>query len=122
VKHRPGDHVDVVAVRDARELVRRDARIRLVIDVPSELEGPLPRHAVVGSAIVRANGRAIARVSLVTRERVPEVSLLEQAGRALDGPGSLVVAAVLLAGAGALLLRARGARRRERRRADMEAA
>ena len=122
VKHRPDDHVDVVAVRDVRELVRRDARVRLVIDVPRELEGPLPPRAVVGSATVRANGRAIARVPLVTRERVPEVGLLEQAGRALDGPGSLIAVAALLAGAGALFLRARGARRRERRRADMEAA
>jgi serine-type D-Ala-D-Ala carboxypeptidase (penicillin-binding protein 5/6) len=122
VKHRPDEHVDVVAVRDARELLRRDAHVRLVVDVPSELEGPLPPRAVVGSATVRANGRAIARVPLVTRERVPDVGLLEQAGRALDGPGSLIAVTVLLAGAGALLLRARGARRRERRRADMEAA
>jgi serine-type D-Ala-D-Ala carboxypeptidase (penicillin-binding protein 5/6) len=121
VKHRPDEHVAVVAVRDVRELLRRDARVRLVIDVPSELEGPLPPRAVVGSATVRANGRAIARVPLVTRERVPEVGLLEQAGRALDGPGSLIAVAVLLGGAGALFLRARGARRRERRR-DMETA
>ena len=122
VKHRPDQHVAVVAVRDARELLRRGMRVRLVVDVPRELEGPLPPRAVVGSATVRANGRTIARVPLVTRERVPEVGLLEQAGRALDGPGSLVAVAMLLGGAGALLLRARGARRRERRRADMEAA
>lgn len=122
VKHRPDERIDVVAVRDARELLRRDARVRVVVEVPRELEGPLPRRAVVGSATVRANGRAIARIPLVTRERVPEVGLLEQAGRALDGPGSLVAVVVLLGGAGALVLRARGARRRERRRADMEAA
>ncbi len=122
VKHRPDEHVAVVAVRDARELLRRDARVRLVIDVPSELEGPLPPRAVVGSATVRANGRAIARIPLVTRERVPEVGLLEQARRVLDGPGSLIAVVVLLGGAGALLVRARGARRRERRRADMETA
>ncbi len=123
VKHRPDEHVDVVAARSVRELLRRDARVRLVVDVPKELEGPLPRHAVVGSATVRANGRAIARVPLVTRRAVPEVGLLEQAGRALDGPGSLIAVAALLAGAAALVVRARGARRRrERRRADMEAA
>lgn len=122
VKHRPDDHVAVVAVRDARELLRRDVRVRLTIDVPKELEGPLPPRAVVGSATVRANGRAIARIPLVTRERVPEVGLLEQAGRALDGPGSLIAVAALLAGAAALIVRARSARRRERRRADMETA
>jgi len=119
--HRSDKHVAVVAVRDVLELVRRDARIRLTVDVPNELEGPLPPRAVVGSVTVRANGRAIARVPLVTRERVPEVGLLEQAGQALDGPGSLVAVAVLVGGA-VLLLRARSARRRERRRADMETA
>jgi D-alanyl-D-alanine carboxypeptidase (penicillin-binding protein 5/6) len=122
VKHRPDEHVDVVATRDVRELLRRDVRVRLVIDVPRELEGPLPRRAVVGSATVRANGHAIARVPLVTRTPVPEVGLLEQAGRALDGPGSLIAIVALLGGAAILLVRARGARRRERRRADMEAA
>jgi D-alanyl-D-alanine carboxypeptidase (penicillin-binding protein 5/6) len=123
VKHRPDEHVDVVATRSVRELLRRDARVRLVVDAPKELEGPLPRRAVVGSATVRADGRAIARVPLVTRRAVPEVGLLEQAGRALDGPGSLIAVAALLAGAAALVVRARGARRRrERRRADMEAA
>jgi hypothetical protein len=71
---------------------------------------------------VRANGRAIARVALVTRTPVPEVGLLEQARRALDGPGSLIAIVALLGGAAILLARARGARRRERRRADMEAA
>jgi D-alanyl-D-alanine carboxypeptidase (penicillin-binding protein 5/6) len=122
VKHRPDDHIDVVATRDVRELLRRDVRVRLVVDVPRELEGPLPRRAVVGSATVRANGRAIARVPLVTRAPVPEVGLLEQAGRALDGPGSLIAIVALLGGAAILLVRVRGARRRERRRADMEAA
>jgi D-alanyl-D-alanine carboxypeptidase (penicillin-binding protein 5/6) len=120
VEHRPDEHVDVVATRDVRELLRRDARVRLVIDAPRELEGPLPRRAVVGSATVRANGRAIARVPLVTRTAVPEVGLLEQAGRALDGPGSLIAIVALLGGAAILFVRARG--RRERRRADMEAA
>lgn len=122
VKHRTDDHIDVVATRDVRELLRRDARVRLAIDVPRELEGPLPRRAVVGSATVRANGREIARVPLVTRDPVPQVGLLEQAGRALDGPGSLIAIVALLGGAAILFARARGARRRERRRADMEAA
>jgi serine-type D-Ala-D-Ala carboxypeptidase (penicillin-binding protein 5/6) len=122
VKHRSDEHVPVVATRSVRELLRRDARVRLVVDVPRELEGPLPRHAVVGSATVRANGRAIARVPLVTRRAVPEVGLLEQVGRTLDGPGSLIAIVALLGGAGVLFVRARGARRRERRRADMEAA
>jgi len=123
VTHRPDEHVAVVARRTDRELLRRDARVRVVVDAPSELEGPLPSGAVVGTATVRANGREIARVPLVTAAPVPEVGLLEQAGRALDDPGSLVLILAVLGGAATLLVRARGARRRrERRRADMEAA
>lgn len=123
LKHRPDERIAVVAARSVRELVRRDARVRLVVDAPRELEGPLPRRAVVGSASVRADGRVIARVPLVTAERVPEVGLLEQAGRALGDPGSLIAIVALLGGAAILFARARGARRRrDRRRTDMEAA
>jgi hypothetical protein len=122
VEHRPDEHVAVVAARSVRELLRRDARVRLVVDAPRELEGPLPRRSVVGSITVRANGRPIAHVPLVTAGPVPEVGLLEQAGRALDDPGSLVAILALLGGAAILLTRARGARRRGRRQADVEAA
>ncbi|HEX5145970.1 MAG TPA: hypothetical protein VFV85_03025, partial [Conexibacter sp.] len=76
----------------------------------------------VGRATVYANGRAISRVPLVTARAVPEVTLLAQLGHALDGPGSLIAIAALLGGAAFLVVRVRGARRRERRRADMEAA
>jgi hypothetical protein len=70
--------------------------------------------------IVRAGGRVLARVPLLTREAVPEVGLLERAGRAIARPGSLVAIVAMLGGAAALLARRRGASRR--RRADMEAA
>lgn len=118
----PGRRADVLAARSVRALLLRDAHVRIVLDVPRELHGPLPRRAVVGSATVLANGRPIVRVPLVTARAVPQATLLQQVGRTLDGPGSLVAVVALLAGAAILLGRARGARRRERRRADMEAA
>jgi len=118
----PGRHVNVVASRTVRALLRRDARVRLVVKIPHELHGPLPRRAIVGSATVRANGRSLARVPLVTTDAVPQLGLLARVGRALDGPGSLVAVVALLGGAVMLLLRRRGVRRRERGRADMEAA
>ncbi|MGB2710574.1 MAG: hypothetical protein WBC33_03595, partial [Conexibacter sp.] len=121
VAHRPDDHVELVAAAPVRQLVDRDARVRLVVDAPEELTGPLPRGAEVGAVTVRVAGRAIARVPLVTRRAVPEVSLLEQVGRAIARPGSLVAIVAMLGGAAALLVRRRGAVRR-RRRADMEAA
>lgn len=118
----PGRRVDLLATRDVRALLRRDVRVRLVVAAPRELHGPLPRRAIVGHATVLANGRPIARVPLVTARAVPQLTLLAQAGRTLDGPGSLIAVVALLAGAAILLGRTRGARRRARRRADMEAA
>jgi len=122
VKLEPDRHVDVVAEGSARVVLARGARLRLVVAVPRVLAGPLPARRVVGSVTVRANGRALARVPLVTRVAVPKVGVLAQLGHALAGPGSLVAIAALLGAVGAVLVRARAARRRERRRADMETA
>lgn len=121
VVHRPDDRIDVVATRSVRQLVDRDARVRRVVDVPEELAGPLPRGTRVGTLIVRAGGRVLDRVPLVTRQPVPEVGLLERVARGLAQPGSLVAIAAILGGAAVLLTRRRGSLRR-RRRADMEAA
>lgn len=121
VRYRPGEHVDVVAARTLRLPLRRDARVRLEVRVPSQLRGPLPRGARVGTLIAHAGGRTVARVALLTARAVPAVGAAERVARALTGPGSLVAIVAMLGGAGALLLRRRGARRR-RRRADMEAA
>nr|WP_246345022.1 D-alanyl-D-alanine carboxypeptidase family protein [Conexibacter arvalis] len=121
LKHRPEDEIALIATRTVRELIRRDERLRVVVDAPAELQGPLPRNAVVGSLTVRRAGRVIATVPLVTRTAVPEVGLLERAADAIVRPGSLIAIVVVIGGATALLLRRHGARRR-RSRADMEAA
>jgi D-alanyl-D-alanine carboxypeptidase (penicillin-binding protein 5/6) len=121
VTHRPGERVAVVAARSLRRLVARDARVRLVANVPDELAGPLPRGARVGVLVVRLDGRVLARVPLLTGAAVPEVGALERAARAITRPGSLVAIVAMLGGATALLARRRGLMRR-RRGADMEAA
>lgn len=121
VKHREEERIDLIATRTVRELLRRDQRVRVTVRAPEELEGPLPRHAVVGTATVRAGRRVIARVPLVTRTAVPEVGLLERARKAVARPASLIVIVVIGGAAAGLLLRRHGTRRR-RGRADMEAA
>jgi D-alanyl-D-alanine carboxypeptidase (penicillin-binding protein 5/6) len=123
VKYRPEDKIQLIATRSVRELVRRDARVAVSVRAPAELQGPLPRNAVVGSLTVRIAGRVVARVPLVTRAAVPEVGLLERAADAVARPGSLIAIVVVLGGVAALLLlRRRHETRRSRRRADMEAA
>lgn len=121
LKYRPEDHIELIATRTVRQLLRRDQRVAVTVDAPAELQGPLPRNAVVGSLKVRVDGRTVATVRLVTRTAVPEVGLLERAGDAIARPGSLIAIVVVFGGVAALLLRRRhGARRRGR--ADMEAA
>jgi serine-type D-Ala-D-Ala carboxypeptidase (penicillin-binding protein 5/6) len=121
VRYRPHERIDVLATRSVRALLRRGEAARIAIDVPRELAGPLPRHARVGTLVVRVGGRTITRVALLTARSVPAVGLLERAGEVVARPGSLVAIAAMLGGAGALLLRRRGGRR-QRGRADMEAA
>lgn len=123
VKYRPEDRVQLIATRTVRELVERDARFTVAVSAPEELQGPLPKNAVVGSLTVRLDGRVLTRVPLVTRTAVPEVGLIERAGDAVARPGSLIAIVVVLGGVAALLLlRRRHGGRRSRRRADMEAA
>lgn len=123
LKYRPEDEIALIATRTVRELARRDARVAISIRAPQELQGPLPRNAVVGSLSVRVGGRAVATVPLVTRDAVPEVGLLERAGDAVARPGSLIAIVVVIGGvAAAVFLRRRHEGRRSRRRADMEAA
>jgi D-alanyl-D-alanine carboxypeptidase (penicillin-binding protein 5/6) len=123
VKYRPEEEIELIATRTVRELTRRDARVAVAVRAPEELQGPLPRNAVVGSLTVRIAGRVAATVPLVTRTAVPEVGLFERAGDAVARPGSLIAIVVVIGGAAAaLLLRRRHETRRSRRRADMEAA
>lgn len=105
--------VPVVAGRTVRVVVPVGARVSTVAHVPGELEGPIPRNRAVGFVTARVNGRAIARVSALTARPVPEVTVLERAGRLLLWPGTLIVGVALLAGIG-FGLRRRGRRRRLR--------
>ncbi len=123
LKYRPEDEIQLIATRTVRELLRRDDRVAVSVRAPEELQGPLPRNAVVGSLTVRVNGRVLTTVPLVTATAVPEVGLIERAGDAVARPGSLVAIVVVVGGvAAALLLRRRHGARRSKRRADMEAA
>jgi D-alanyl-D-alanine carboxypeptidase (penicillin-binding protein 5/6) len=121
LKYRDDERIDVIAARTVRALLRRDTRVHVAIRAPEELQGPLPRHAVVGTATVRAGGRVLARVPLVTRFAVPEVGLLERAGNLVARPGSLIAIVAIVGGAVAVLLRRRHRSRRSRP-ADMETA
>jgi hypothetical protein len=84
-----------------------------VQDVPSELRGPIPAGARIGTAVVRLGGRVVGRVPLLTASPVSEASVADRFKDA-NGPVILAVVIALLA-VGSLLfmgLRRRAARRR----------
>jgi D-alanyl-D-alanine carboxypeptidase (penicillin-binding protein 5/6) len=108
VRDRPGVRAAAAAANSfMRDLPRADA-VSVRAEVPGQLAGPLPRGAVVGHATVTVAGRAAAEVPLVLTRALPAVSPVTQAGRFLTRGSTLVgLAAALLAGVGATVLRRR---------------
>ncbi|HZE04558.1 MAG TPA: D-alanyl-D-alanine carboxypeptidase family protein [Solirubrobacteraceae bacterium] len=106
----PGTRVAVVAGRGYERLVKPGDRMRISVQVPPELTGPLPARAVVGTATVFAGGQAVARIPLVLRQRLPAVSALTIAAHFVTRPLTLGVIVVVALGG----LFWRGVRRRRR--------
>ncbi len=73
--------VGLVPERTVVRTVRRGEPVRTrVVGVPSQLRGPLPARARVGTVELRWRGRVVARVPLVTAASLPAPSLLDRAG------------------------------------------
>ena len=103
---------------------RRDERIYTrTIDVPSELDGPLPAGSRVGTIELRWRGRTVDRIALVTARAVSDATVVERAG-GLIGRTLIVlaVAAVALGSLQIVLLRRRLQRRRSGRAGGTEIA
>jgi len=116
--HRADEHVDVVAARTVRAVVRRGQRPTVrVTGVPDELTGPLRRGARVGTAIVAYRGRELARVPLVTAEAVPAAGIADKVTSALPPLWLLALLAAVLACSLHVVLRHRRRVRRRRARA-----
>lgn len=120
VKDVGGVRIPVHASRSVRSLVRRGTRIRLTVQLPHELTGPLPKGAVVGHVVVRADGRRLARVPLLASRSVPQIAAAARIFRDLRTPAIFVGVVALLALAVAGESRRRRARRRRERRQHRE--
>jgi serine-type D-Ala-D-Ala carboxypeptidase (penicillin-binding protein 5/6) len=121
VKDVGGVRIPVRAARSVRSLMRRGTKIHLILQVPHELTGPLPKGAVVGHVVVRGGGRRLARVPLVAGRRVPEIAAATRIFRDLRTPAIFVGVLALIALAVAGESRRRRARRRRERRSRREA-
>ncbi len=91
VKDRPGFHAAVIAAGSLTKVIARSAKLKLRVELPSRLVGPLRRHAVVGRVQVLAAGRAIGTVRLLLARRLPAVSPLTIAARFLTRTTTLLV-------------------------------
>jgi len=89
--------VPIVATKTISRTARRSERVTVrVVDVPRNLEGPLPRGARAGTALVRQRGRTVARVALVTGADVAQATVTERLRDFLSRTGSLVLVGALL--------------------------
>ena len=96
VKDRPGVRADVIAAATYTRVLPRRAKVRLRVEAPKQLAGPLKARTVVGRVVVIANGRPIARIRLLLAHPLAAVSPLTLASRFLTRPSTLVSVFALL--------------------------
>ena len=110
------ERVQLVAARTVVRTARRGEKLPVrVLDVPRELDGPLPAGSRVGTIEVRWRGRTVASVPLVTRRAITEASVLQRSDDLLSRTLTVVIlSALALASLQLVLLRRRAVRRRRR--------
>jgi D-alanyl-D-alanine carboxypeptidase (penicillin-binding protein 5/6) len=103
-------HAVVIPQHPFSFVVAKTTRVRVTLRVPKELSGPLPRHAVVGEAIVYAGRRVAGRVRLILARALPAISPVAKAARILIRPSTLLL---LMLAIGALVASQIARRRRQ---------
>lgn len=91
VKGQPKLHPRLFATSTYTHIFPRSARVRVRVRAPAQIIGPLPAHAVVGSAVVVVDGQVQARIPLELVSAVPKL-------RTSKGPGRVVVLSATLSG------------------------
>jgi D-alanyl-D-alanine carboxypeptidase (penicillin-binding protein 5/6) len=107
IRDRPGKRASVIAARTFTRVIESSTRLKIRLELPHELAGPLPRHAAVGTVLVLANGRTIARIRLLLARALQAVSPFKIAARFMTRPSTLVSLLVLFGAAIVLALRRR---------------
>jgi serine-type D-Ala-D-Ala carboxypeptidase (penicillin-binding protein 5/6) len=116
VKDQPGKRATVIASRTFARVVPRSSRVRIRVDVPHQLTGPMAKGAVVGNVVVMAGRRQIDREPLLLAQALPAVSALTLAGHFVTRPSTVLSLLVLACVAIALTAwRLTGRHRRARR-------
>ncbi len=88
---KPGANVRLVAASTYTHVFPRSARIRLRVNAPAQLTGPLAKDTQVGSVAVLEGGHVVTRVPLLLAAEVPQI----RKPKSID---SVVVVSVTLSG------------------------
>jgi D-alanyl-D-alanine carboxypeptidase (penicillin-binding protein 5/6) len=98
------DDAELVPARRVALTVRKGQRVRVRVNAPDELDGPIEAGTRVGTASVLVDGRAVRRVAVVPRADVPGAGTVRVVVSTLGVPLTLaLVAAILLVAALAVL-------------------
>jgi D-alanyl-D-alanine carboxypeptidase (penicillin-binding protein 5/6) len=110
--------VDLVAGAGVKRTARRGDKIVVRTQgAPTEIDGPLPKGARVGTVLVSLRGRTIARVPLITADPVDAASFMDRLRDWLGRPMTLLLlVAFAVCSLYLVLLRRRAVRRRQARR------
>jgi D-alanyl-D-alanine carboxypeptidase (penicillin-binding protein 5/6) len=115
LRYRGREFVDVVAGASVRRVLRDGVRTSVVVSgLPKEVDGPLPRGTRLGTAIVRADDKVLARVPVVTARPVAEAGLGTRLGDLVNRSQTIVALVVLLVCSLPLLMLRRRAMHRRR--------
>ena len=86
------ERLPLVAARSARVTARRGESVRVTVDAPDEVEGPIPRGRRLGTGVVTVGDQEVARVPLVSKHGAlapADSSLISQIDDAVPGPRAL---------------------------------
>ncbi|MDX6702439.1 MAG: hypothetical protein QOF26_2665 [Baekduia sp.] len=112
------EQVGLVAGASVRRTARRGDKLTVTLEgAPTEVDGPLPAGARLGTVVVTQRGKVVARVPAVTADAVDAATFLQRLGDWLGQPLTLVLlGAFALCSLYLVLLRRRAVRRRQARR------
>jgi D-alanyl-D-alanine carboxypeptidase (penicillin-binding protein 5/6) len=125
IKYRPGAGLQLVVGKQVRTIVprkRRDLVSVRPMKVPAEVEGPIRRGQVLGSAEVLRAGKRIATVPLVAAEAIPAAGIGQRTKAWFTRPLAVVLAFAVLGGTVLLARRRRTIRSGRRSRREATAA
>jgi D-alanyl-D-alanine carboxypeptidase (penicillin-binding protein 5/6) len=99
-----GGELPLRAAETAAVGLRRGQRLSVDLRAPSEVEGPLPRGAVLGRATVTVDGRPAASVPLRAGRAIPAASAFDRARAFVDNHLIAIAIAIFVILIGGVLL------------------